>query len=196
MLKFLFGFAVAVVIVLLAGCCYVRFGFFDPRADIPVNWLESKVAMPSLDAAVDRRAPEAPNPLQSTDANLIAGMKTYQANCASCHGDIQHPHALLADALYPRAPQFVEDAPDMPENQNLYIIEHGVRLSGMPAWKQILSEPEMWQVTTFLSHMDKLPPQVTAAWKTAASGIQGESSTSNATKPHTKDTKSMNMPMH
>lgn len=88
MLKFLLGFAVAVVVVLAAGFSYVRFGFVDPRADIPVGWLERKIAMPALDAAVDRRAPEAHNPLQPADDNLIAGMKTYQANCASCHGDI------------------------------------------------------------------------------------------------------------
>jgi len=168
MLKCLLGFAVAVVVVLALGFCYLRFGFVDPRADIPVAWLESKIAMPALDAAVDRRAPEAHNPLQPTDNNLIAGMKTYEINCASCHGDILHPHAQLAEALYPRAPQFVEDAPDMPENQNFYIIQHGVRLSGMPAWKEALSAQEIWQVTTFLSHMDKLPPQVSTEWKTAA----------------------------
>ena len=64
----------------------------------------------------------------------------------------------------------------MPENQNFYIIQHGIRLSGMPAWKQAFSDSEMWQVTTFLSHMDKLPPDVSAAWKTAAGGAQRESS--------------------
>jgi hypothetical protein len=37
MLKFLLGFAVAVVIVLTAGYCYVRFGYVDPRADLPVG---------------------------------------------------------------------------------------------------------------------------------------------------------------
>jgi mono/diheme cytochrome c family protein len=145
---------------------------------------------------VDRRAPEEHNPLQPTDDNLIAGMKIYQSNCASCHGDIQRAHAQLADALYPRAPQFVEDAPDMPENQNFYIIQHGVRLSGMPAWKQALSEQEAWQVTTFLSHMDKLPPDVSGAWKTAAGGAPGSNPPPDASKPEGKDKKSMDMPMH
>jgi mono/diheme cytochrome c family protein len=97
-------------------------------------------------------------------------MKVYQTNCASCHGDIHQPHGTFADVLYPRAPQFVEDAPDMPENQNFYIIQHGVRLSGMPAWKRILNDQQIWQVTTFLSHMDKLPHQVATEWKTAAEG--------------------------
>ncbi len=196
MLKFLLGFAVAVLVVLTTGFCYVRFGFVDPRADLPVDWLESQVAMPALDAAVDRRAPEAQNPLQPTDANLMAGMKTYQSNCASCHGDIQHSHAAFGDAFYPRAPQFVEDAPDMPENQNFYIIQHGIRLSGMPAWKQALNGQEIWQVTTFLSHTGKLPPQVAAEWKKSASTPQSESSLPDASQPDSRDKKSMSMPMH
>ena len=196
MLKFLLGFAIAVVVVLTAGFCYVRFGFVDPRADLPVGWLESKIAMPVLDAAVDRRAPEAHSPLQPTDTNFIAGMKIYQTNCAGCHGDIQHSHAAFGDAFYPRAPQFVEDAPDMPENQNFYIIQHGIRLSGMPAWKGTLSEKETWQVTIFLSHMDKLSPQVSEAWKAAAVGTPGENPSPDASKPEAKDKKSMSMPMH
>jgi mono/diheme cytochrome c family protein len=170
MRKFLLGFVAGVAVIALAAFYYVRFGFLDSRADIPVNALEQKIAMPSLDASVDRRAPDIKNPVEASDANLIAGMKIYQANCAACHGDVNHTHAMLADSLYPRAPQFAEDSPDMPENQNLYIIQHGVRLSGMPAWKQSLSDQQMWQVTTFLSHMDRLPPQVSEQWKANADG--------------------------
>jgi hypothetical protein len=103
---------------------------------------------------------------------------------------------MLADALYPRAPQFVEAAPDMPENQNFYIIQHGVRLSGMPAWKQVFGEQEAWQMTTFLSHMDKLPPQVSAAWKTEVGGVEGANSSPDGSKAGIRDKKSMPMPMH
>jgi len=195
MLKFLLGFAVAVLVTFSVGYCYVRYGFVDPRADLPVDWLESKIAMPALDAAVDKRAPKTDNPLQPTDANLVAGMKIYQTSCAGCHGDIRHSHAALGDAFYPRAPQFAEDAPDMPEDQNFYIIQHGVRLSGMPAWKGAFSEQEIWQVTTFLSHMDKLQPQVSATWKAAAAGTQAADSSPDASKPETKE-KSSKMSMH
>jgi thiosulfate dehydrogenase len=159
---------VGIIVVLLVAFVYIRFGFADPRADIPIGTLEAKIAMPALDAAVGRRAPGVHSPIQATDDNLLAGMKIYQINCASCHGDIQHPRTVLANSLYPRAPQFLQDAPDMPENQNFYIIQHGIRLSGMPAWKGALNENETWQVTTFLSHMDKLSPDVTMKWKNAA----------------------------
>ena len=169
--EFGLGFGVAVVagvFVLLAVFIYVRFGFLDMRADIPVNPVEKAIAMPSLDASVGRRAPKVQDPISPTDANLTTGMNIYQSNCSMCHGDIDRPHGKFADVLYPLSPQFVEQAPDMPANQNFFIIQHGIRWTGMPAWKQSLSDQQMWQVTTFLSHMDKLPPQVSAQWKTIA----------------------------
>jgi len=169
MRRFLFGFIAAVVIVLLAEFLWVRLGFVDPRADVLESALERRVAMPSLDASLDRHAGEARNPVAATDASLLAGMKIYQTNCAGCHGDVQQRHVVFADSFYPRAPQFMEDAPDMPENQNFYIIQHGIRLSGMPGWQSSLNEQEMWQVTTFLSHMDKLSPELSEQWKAIAS---------------------------
>jgi mono/diheme cytochrome c family protein len=170
MRKFLIGFIAAVVLVLLAEFLWIRLGFVNPRADVPESALERAVAMPSLDASLNRRASEAQNPVAATDVNLVAGMKVYQTNCAGCHGDIHQPHVVFGDAFYPRVPQFMEDKPDMPENQNFYIIKHGVRLSGMPAWGSLLNEEQMWQVTTFLSHMDKLPPQLAEEWKAKAGG--------------------------
>jgi mono/diheme cytochrome c family protein len=168
--KFWLGLITGIIIIVIVGYCYVRFGFINPRADIPVSSLESRIAMTSLDAAVDRRAAEVKNSVDASDANLLHGMKIYQANCASCHGDAHQIRVMLADALYPRPPQFLEDAPDMSANQNFYIIQHGIRFSGMPAWKQSLSEQEMWQVTTFLSHINKLPPHIFEQWKVDASG--------------------------
>ena len=171
MRKFYLGFGVAViagVLALLAIFIYVRFGFLNMRADIPINPVEKAIAMPSVDASVGRRAPQVQDPVSAMDANLITGMKIYQTNCSMCHGDINRPHAMLADSLYPRAPQFLEDPPDMPANQNFFIIQHGVRWTGMPSWKQSLSDQQMWLVTTFLSHMGKLPPHVSAQWKTTA----------------------------
>ena len=188
------GFIAAVLVILSVAFCYVRFGYVDPRADVEMGAVETKIAMPSLDAAIDRHAPQVQDPIQPTDDNLTAGMKIYQADCASCHGDVHRPHGALADAFYPRAPQFQEDAPDMPENQNFYIIEHGIRLSGMPAWKQALSEQEMWQVTAFLSHMDKLSPQLSDAWKAAAGGAEEKDPSLSGSKTDDKRMKGMKMP--
>src|ERR1700692_4076140 len=145
MLRFLSGFVAAIVVVFLAGFLWLRLGFVDARADAPENGLERAVAMTALDASVRWHAPQVQNPVAATDDNLVAGMKVYQNNCAGCHGDIHQPHATFGDSLNPRAPQFMEDAPDMPEYQNFYIIENGIRVGGHAALRSSLKEEEIWQ---------------------------------------------------
>ena len=76
MQRFLLGFIAAVVIVLLGEFLWVRLGFVDSRADVPESVLERKVAMPSLDASLDRHAGEARNPIAAADASLLAGDRT------------------------------------------------------------------------------------------------------------------------
>jgi mono/diheme cytochrome c family protein len=50
--------------------------------------------------------------------------------------------------------------PSLPENQDFYLIKNGVRRSAMPAWGNIMADSEIWQVVTFLHHLDNLPPSV------------------------------------
>ncbi len=171
MRNFLIGFVVAAVVIIGGVYLYARLGFVSPRADIPVSSFEANQAMAILDRSIDRRAPETKNPMPPDEANLTAGMKLFQSNCAGCHGDITHPDSPLSEAFYPRAPQFVHDAPDMEENQNFYLIKHGIRWSGMPAWERQMTDQQIWQVVTFLSHMDKLSPQLQEQWKAQSKGM-------------------------
>ena len=57
------------------------------------------------------------------------------------------------------------DMADMPDHQNFYIIQHGIRWTGMPAWKNTLNDTETWQVVTFLGNTEKLPPAVVDEFK-------------------------------
>lgn len=75
----------------------------------------------------------------------------------------------------------------MTDNQNFYIIEHGVRLRGMPGWKTTLKGSEIWRVTTFLSNIDKLPPHVQAAWKDASTQPESPASADPGAKNSPKE---------
>ncbi len=165
MRNFIIGFFVAVILLVGGMYAYVRQGHVDPRADIPVSSFEKNQAMAALDSSIDRRSPETKNPVAADEANLTAGIKLYQSNCSGCHGDITHAESPLSESFYPRAPQFMHDAPDMPENQNFYLIKHGIRWSGMPAWEHVMTDQQIWQVVTFLSHMDKLSAPMQEQWK-------------------------------
>jgi thiosulfate dehydrogenase len=154
---FIFGI-VAMILILALGLLFALTGFVSMRADNPPSKLEATLAGRAMDASVARAAPQMPNPVTADEANLVAGARLYRDHCTLCHGDPAHPKSLLADSLNPLAPQFMNDMPDMPENQNLFILQHGIRWSAMPGWKNVLSDQQTWQLVTFLSHMHDLPP--------------------------------------
>lgn len=156
------GFIVGVILTLLiigvAGFLLIKKGYLSFNADQEPSFLESKLAMSAMDASTDRHAPDVKNPVPASEENLVAGAKLYIDHCAGCHGVPSNPDSQFGRSFYPVVPPFFKDAPDMPENQNFYIIQHGVRWTAMPSWKKTLSEAEMWQIVTFLSNIEKLPP--------------------------------------
>ena len=73
----------------------------------------------------------------------------------------------LAAQMYPKAPQLWEKhrngdvvgVSDDPPGETYWRVANGIRLTGMPSYKEILTDTEMWQVTLLLANADKpLPP--------------------------------------
>jgi mono/diheme cytochrome c family protein len=157
MKSFLFGI-LTMILLLALGLVFALLGFVNMRADNPPFHLETSIAGHAMDASVARAASKLINPVAADEANLVAGAQLYRDHCTLCHGDPVNPKAPLNDALNPPAPQFMEDKADMPENQNFFILQHGIRWTAMPGWKNVLSDQELWQLVTFLAHMSDLPP--------------------------------------
>jgi mono/diheme cytochrome c family protein len=172
MQKFALGAVVGLAAISVLIYAYLRFGFLDFRADARPSQLETEQAMRFLDASVDRRAPDGAAP-RLTQPQLMEGVKLYETYCAECHGSPERAEQQLTSlSFYPPAPQFMEDTPDMSENENFYIIQHGIRWTGMPAWGNTLSTRQVWEVAGFLGNMDKLPPAVQQEWRaTPAKGL-------------------------
>lgn len=167
--KFTVGFLLGVIVIAAGSYVYIHYGFIDLRADQSASFVEHTYMRGAMDKYADRYAQKAENPTPQTDVSLIEGVRLYKANCAVCHGGPDKPVTTIE--FSPRAPQFLSDAPDMPEYQNFWITKYGIRMTGMPAWERALSDSEIWKVTTFLSRMgdlDKLTPAVQAAWKSPA----------------------------
>ena len=169
---YMLGIITALVVLAGIAYFYLTLGYLDVRADVSPSSFESNYAMKFLDASVDRHAPPGDSPVQPTEANLRDGMHLYQDNCAMCHASPQHPEKKFGHPFYPPVPDFLKDAPDMEENANFYIIKHGVRWSGMPAWGNTLSDQQIWTLVTFLGHMGKLPAAVEQEWQRAEARSQ------------------------
>jgi mono/diheme cytochrome c family protein len=163
--KLLVGFCGGLLTIPLWALLLAKLGLFSVQAtDEPPAW-EKTLARMAFDAYVARRAPPRSNPIGSTDEALIAGMTLYRDNCVGCHGDVDRPSRWGTEGFYPRVPQFAQSPPRKPDWQMFWIVRHGVRYSGMGAWNDaMLSDEKVWEVITFLSRLDTLPPAVAALW--------------------------------
>ena len=166
MRNFLLGVVVTLAVLILGGLGAALLGFLPTNANAkPPQW-EAHIAMSAVDAAIDKHAAKAASPVLPSAENLIDGMKIYTMNCAGCHGGLDKKPAVFGASFYPPAPQLVMHPPDDPDWFNYYIVRNGIRYTGMPAWEKVLNDQDIWKVTLFLSHMEKLPAAAQEFWKT------------------------------
>ncbi len=165
---FLIGVLATIVAALACGYLVLYTGLIPANADAKPGPLEIWAAQTSLRATLAREAPQGPNPVELTDANLIAGIQLYCERCAICHGTAkgQASASPVAKGLYPQPPQLAtEGVEDDPDGVLFWTILHGIRLTGMPSWANALSDQQIWTLTLFLKHMDKLPPAAQQVWQ-------------------------------
>jgi len=166
------GFIIGIIFTVLAaaavGYYALRSGLIPANADAKPGQIERFMAGTSLQASLDKDAPKEPNPVQLTDENLVNGIKLYETNCAICHGTAEGETSAspIAKGEYPSPPQLATDGvEDDPEGWTFWKIKHGIRWTGMPAWKDELSDQQIWTLALFLKHMDKLPPAPETTWR-------------------------------
>jgi mono/diheme cytochrome c family protein len=148
----------------------VYMGYAPMAADSAPSSIETALAMKAVHAISERQMGEVKNPLRLDEANLAAGLKTYQQNCIMCHGASDGKASNIAQGFYVPSPQFAKaGAEDDPEGATYWKIHHGIRFTAMPAFMRSLKEQQIWQVAMFLKHMDRLPKPVESAWRATKS---------------------------
>lgn len=104
--------------------------------------------------------PEAQVP--ADEKNLQAAAKTYKEHCAVCHGVPDAAKTAIAEGMFPKPPQLFKGTgvTDDETWESYWKIAGGIRMTGMPGFKDHLSETQMWQVAVLVKNADKLSPAV------------------------------------
>ena len=95
------------------------------------------------------------NPTPDIPDNIKEGMEHFGHHCQICHGlDGQNTGVPFATKMSPPVPDLTsKDVQDYTDGQLKWIIENGIEPSGMPGWKGILTEEEMWHIVRYIRHL-------------------------------------------
>src|SRR5213082_3592481 len=89
------------------------------------------------------------NPVPDNQASINEGKEHFGHHCQICHGlDGQNTGVPFAGQMSPPVADL--KSPDIQaytDGQLHWILVNGINPSGMPAWKGILEEDEMWKMT-------------------------------------------------
>jgi mono/diheme cytochrome c family protein len=164
--KFILGLIVGLLVPVIGGYLFIKMGMMPVTANgaTPLPG-EEKIAKMALKARM-AKDPVQQSPVPADEANMTQGAHVYVENCAFCHGFAGEKASFAAKGMFPLPPQLLSGddmVTDDPPGKIYWVAENGIRLTGMPGFKEMLTPTQLWQVSQMLAHADKLPDQTKAA---------------------------------
>jgi mono/diheme cytochrome c family protein len=122
--------------------------------------IEVMMARRARHMALPSEARSLVNPVAATQENLRDGRLHFADHCAICHGNDGSCDTMIGSGLYPKPPDLrLAETQKLSDGELFWIIENGVRFTGMPAFSTRHSSPEdSWKLVLFIRHL----PQLTA----------------------------------
>jgi mono/diheme cytochrome c family protein len=111
--------------------------------------------------SVPRAARAAANPVAFSPDVWAQSRAHFADHCASCHANDGSGQAELGRNLFPRAPDMrLAQTQDKTDGELYWIIENGIRLTGMPAWGPGGgNDADTWKLVHFVRHLKELTPE-------------------------------------
>lgn len=141
----------------IGGILFIYLGIFNVAADDPHTkpfyWLMETVRERSI--AVRAQGIDVP-PLDDP-VMIAAGGADYNEMCTGCHLQPGVEESEMASAMYPQPPRLSKIKRNNPA-ETFWIIKHGIKMSGMPAWGSTHSDGRIWAMVAFLQQLPRLTP--------------------------------------
>lgn len=152
----------------IAGAAFVAFGGYNVAADEPHWKLTSSLMQMVRERSIAVRSADIVVPPLDDEAQVRTGAGNYDAMCAGCHLRPGEEDSELRAGLYPQPPDLARHGVHDPATA-FWVIKHGIRMSGMPAWGGHLEDEYIWGLVAF---MERLADMSAASYRdlVAASG--------------------------
>src|SRR5215216_1159781 len=150
------------ILVVLTVIVFIWIGSRGISAKAQPGRVETVVARTMRHLAIPRGARERQNPVSRSADVVKEGLAHYADHCAACHANDGSGETELGLGLYPKPPDMRLQATQfLTDGELFYIIENGVRLTGMPAWSTGTEEgtAATWHLVHFIRELPRLTPE-------------------------------------
>lgn len=164
--RYVFAFILLAAIIGAAGGAYMLERGISARGEPTA--VEAFLARRLRHFAIPRGARAVVNPVQSSPAALSAAMAHFADHCSICHGNDGSGTSLIGRGLYPKPPDMTQpETQQLSDGELYYIIENGVRFTGMPGFSDAADaqDTESWQLVLFIRHLPAITDDELAQMK-------------------------------
>jgi mono/diheme cytochrome c family protein len=139
----------------VATGAFIWSGAYNIGADHPHWPLTESVIRAVRESSIEARLSGIAAPDLDNESLIRAGAGNYDAMCAGCHLEPGEDHSELSAGLYPSPPNLVRDRIDDPA-EAFWVIKHGIKMTGMPAWGKSMEDGSIWGMVAFLQRLPGL----------------------------------------
>jgi mono/diheme cytochrome c family protein len=110
-------------------------------------------------AVIARHARQIQNPMERAPEIVAAGRAHFADHCATCHANDGSGDTSFGRGMFPRPPDLrLAQTQDLSDGELFYIIEHGMRFTGMPAFgaDDGSTAEGSWHLVHFIRHLPDL----------------------------------------
>ena len=166
LLHILFGAAIALLVLMPLGVfAFIKSGLFNVGASHPHTKLTEWMTHETMIHSVRRRAADIQRPAYTSGAQVVRGFCIYETHCVACHGAAAVARQQWASGLEPSPPYLLDATSKWTPSQLFWIAKNGIKMTGMPSWRNSLSDGQIWDVVALLEAMRDLPPQTYVRWR-------------------------------
>lgn len=135
---------------------FVYTGIFNVAADAPHSALTYTIMETVRSRSIAARARDVRPPVLDDAALVATGAEHYAAMCTECHlSPDKKEDSEIRAGLYPQPPDLTKHVHANPAEM-FWVIKHGIKMSGMPAWGKTHDDSSIWGLVAFLQKLPDL----------------------------------------
>lgn len=178
-MKILLAILATLVLGGAAAFGYVLSGSYNVAATVPHTGLTDWVLHELKERSIASHAPD--NGTAPTDSAMLArGFHEIEEMCITCHGAPGVEPTAIGKGMRPEPPDLGEAAEEFSDGELFWIVKHGIKVAGMPAFGPTHSDSTLWGI---VGAMRQMPGMTAEEYQSRISAAAASAAESGHTHP-------------